>query len=180
MITFIDEARFVTFTDVYLEMDRKVPRNKELHLWRRQKGTSLNSDSLDPKPLASSLYVRVSEARCPDKRSTSVMSLFPSGWGGKVKATASAVIPTAYGRRASSTRGAPPRSGARPSRARSLESRDRWGSHGRGVARRGGRGARGTGTPRNRARHRSPRPTRRSGRCRGGGRRRAGQSPSPG
>jgi len=32
MITLIDEARFVTFTDFYFEMDRKVPRNKELHL----------------------------------------------------------------------------------------------------------------------------------------------------
>ena len=44
----------------------------------REKGTSLNSDSLAPKPLASSVYVRVPEARCPNKRSISVMSLFPS------------------------------------------------------------------------------------------------------
>ena len=44
----------------------------------REKGTSLNSDSLTPKPLASSVYVRVPEARRPHKRSISVMSLFPS------------------------------------------------------------------------------------------------------
>ncbi len=44
----------------------------------RGKRTSLNSDSLAPKPLASSVYVRVPEARCPYKRSISVMSLFPS------------------------------------------------------------------------------------------------------
>jgi len=44
----------------------------------REKGTSLNSDSLGPKPLASSVYVRVPEASCPHKRSISVTSLFPS------------------------------------------------------------------------------------------------------
>ena len=44
---------------------------------KREKGTSLNSDSLAPKPLASSVYVRVPEARCPHKRSMSVTSLFP-------------------------------------------------------------------------------------------------------
>jgi hypothetical protein len=42
------------------------------------KGTSLNSASLAPKPLASSVYVRVPEAPCPHKRSISVASLFPS------------------------------------------------------------------------------------------------------
>ena len=45
---------------------------------RERKGTSLNSDSLAPKPLASSVFVRVAEARCPHKRSMSVMFLFPS------------------------------------------------------------------------------------------------------
>ena len=47
-------------------------------LRRREKGTSLNSDSLAPKPLASSVYVLDPEAHCPHKRSVSVMSLFPS------------------------------------------------------------------------------------------------------
>ena len=42
------------------------------------KGSSLNSASLTLKPLASSVYVHVPEARCPHKRSISVMSLFPS------------------------------------------------------------------------------------------------------
>src|SRR5208337_1328041 len=44
------------------------------------KGTSLNSASLAPKPLASSVYVHVPEARCPHKWSISVTSLFPSAW----------------------------------------------------------------------------------------------------
>ena len=44
----------------------------------RGKGTSLSSDSLAPKPVASSVYVRVHEARCPHKWSISVTSLFPS------------------------------------------------------------------------------------------------------
>jgi len=44
----------------------------------REQGTSLNSDSLAPKPLTSSVYVRVPEALCPRKRSILVMSLFPS------------------------------------------------------------------------------------------------------
>src|SRR5208337_767970 len=42
------------------------------------KGTSLNSASLAPKPLASSVYVHVPEARCPHKWSISVMCPFPS------------------------------------------------------------------------------------------------------
>src|SRR5271166_4264275 len=33
---------------------------------------------LSPKPLAPSVYVRVPETRCPDKRSISVTSFFPS------------------------------------------------------------------------------------------------------
>jgi len=41
------------------------------------KGTSLNSASLAPKPVASSVYVRVPEAPCPHKRSILVTSLFP-------------------------------------------------------------------------------------------------------
>ena len=41
------------------------------------KGTSLNSASLTPKPLASSVYVHVPEAPSPLKRSMLVMSLFP-------------------------------------------------------------------------------------------------------
>jgi hypothetical protein len=57
----------------------------------REKGTSLNSDSLAPKPLASSVYVRVSEARCPHKQSISVMSLFPSSFSHPV-APASLVL----------------------------------------------------------------------------------------
>ena len=43
-----------------------------------EKGTLLNSDSLTPKPLASSVYVRVPEARSPHKRSILVTSVFPS------------------------------------------------------------------------------------------------------
>ena len=43
-----------------------------------EKGTSLNSTCLTPKPLASSVYVRVPEAPSPHERSISVMSLFPS------------------------------------------------------------------------------------------------------
>src|SRR5271157_4375187 len=46
----------------------------------RGKGSPLNSDSLAPKPLASSLYLPISEAPCPHKRSISVTSLFPSPW----------------------------------------------------------------------------------------------------
>ena len=42
------------------------------------KGTSLNSDSLAPKPLASSVYVHVPEAPSPHKRSISIASHFPS------------------------------------------------------------------------------------------------------
>src|SRR5271166_2659943 len=49
-----------------------------ISLLLREKGMSLNSDSLTPKPLASSVYVRVPEARYPHKRSISVMSLFHS------------------------------------------------------------------------------------------------------
>jgi hypothetical protein len=44
----------------------------------RGKGTSLNSASLAPKPVASSVYVRALEAPCPHRRSISVTSLFPS------------------------------------------------------------------------------------------------------
>ena len=47
-------------------------------IWESGKGTSLNSDSLAPKPLASSSYVRVPEAPSPHERSISMMSLFPS------------------------------------------------------------------------------------------------------
>src|SRR5271165_5997976 len=43
----------------------------------RGKGSLLNSASLTPKPLASSVYVHVLEAPSPLKRSISVMSLFP-------------------------------------------------------------------------------------------------------
>ena len=46
-----------------------------------EKGTSPNRASLAPKPVASSVYVRVPEAPCPHKRSISVMSLFPSSKG---------------------------------------------------------------------------------------------------
>src|SRR5271157_447520 len=44
-----------------------------------EKGTSLNSTSLTPKPkpLASSVYVHVPEAPSPHKRSIAVTSLFP-------------------------------------------------------------------------------------------------------
>ena len=60
-------------------MNRRVAEQIFSAGWgERGKGTSLNSDSLAPKPLASSVYVRVPEARCPHKRSISVMSLFPS------------------------------------------------------------------------------------------------------
>ena len=45
------------------------------------KGTSLNSASLTPKPLASSVYVHVPEAPSPLKRSISVMSFFLSRCG---------------------------------------------------------------------------------------------------
>ena len=48
------------------------------HSAGRGKGISLNSDSLAPKSLASSGYVRVPEARCPHTRSIAVTSLFPS------------------------------------------------------------------------------------------------------
>jgi len=44
----------------------------------KAKGTSLNSASLTPKPLASSVYVHVPEAPSSVKRLISVMSLFPS------------------------------------------------------------------------------------------------------
>jgi len=47
-----------------------------------RKGTSLNSYSLAPKPLASSVYVRVPEAHCPHKRPISMTSIFPSRGGG--------------------------------------------------------------------------------------------------
>jgi len=43
----------------------------------RGKGTSLNSASIAPKPVASSAYVRGTEAPCPHKRSILVTSLFP-------------------------------------------------------------------------------------------------------
>jgi len=43
----------------------------------RGKGTSLSSDSLAPKPVASSVYVRVPEAPCPHKRSISMTSFSP-------------------------------------------------------------------------------------------------------
>ena len=42
----------------------------------REKGTSLNSTCLTPKPLASSVYVHVPEAPSPHERSISVMSIF--------------------------------------------------------------------------------------------------------
>ena len=42
----------------------------------RGKGTSLNGASLAPKPVASSVYVRVPEAPRPHKRSISVTSHF--------------------------------------------------------------------------------------------------------
>src|SRR5271157_2575516 len=44
----------------------------------REKGTSLNSTCLTPKPLAPSVYVHVLEVPSPLERSISVMSLFPS------------------------------------------------------------------------------------------------------
>src|SRR5271165_1621041 len=44
----------------------------------RGKGSSPNSASLTPKPLASSAYVHVLEAPSPLKRSILVTSLFPS------------------------------------------------------------------------------------------------------
>jgi hypothetical protein len=44
----------------------------------RGKGSLLNSASLTPKPLASSVYVHVLEAPSPLKRSISVMSPIPS------------------------------------------------------------------------------------------------------
>src|SRR5271157_2948165 len=43
----------------------------------REKGTSLNSTCLTPKPLAPSVYVHVLEVPSPQERSISVMSLFP-------------------------------------------------------------------------------------------------------
>ena len=43
----------------------------------REKGTSLNSTCLTPKPLAPSVYVHVPEAPSPHERSISVTSLFP-------------------------------------------------------------------------------------------------------
>ncbi len=43
-----------------------------------EEGTSLNSASLAPKPVASSASVRVPEAPCPHKRSILVTSLLPS------------------------------------------------------------------------------------------------------
>ena len=43
-----------------------------------EKGTSLNSTCLTPKPFASSVYVRVPEAPSPHELSISMMSLFPS------------------------------------------------------------------------------------------------------
>jgi hypothetical protein len=46
----------------------------------REKGSSLNSAFLTPKPLASSVYVHVPEAPSPLKRSISVMSFFSSSW----------------------------------------------------------------------------------------------------
>jgi hypothetical protein len=45
---------------------------------RREKGSSLNSAFLTPKPLASSVYVHVLEAPSPLKRSILVTSPFPS------------------------------------------------------------------------------------------------------
>ena len=42
------------------------------------KGSSLNSALLTPKPIASSVYVRVPEAPSPHKLSISVTPLFPS------------------------------------------------------------------------------------------------------
>ena len=65
-------------TETYRESAGLITMGKSENLWdvRREKGTSLNSDSLTPKPLASSVYVRVPEAPCPHKRSISVMSLF--------------------------------------------------------------------------------------------------------
>ena len=47
----------------------------------RGKGSSLNSASLTPKPLASSVYVHALEAPSPLKRSISVRSSFPSSFG---------------------------------------------------------------------------------------------------
>ena len=57
---------------------------------RSGKGSLLNSASLTPRPLASSVYVHVLEAPSPLKRSISVTSLFPSlvhgkGWLGKME-----------------------------------------------------------------------------------------------
>src|SRR5208337_4682786 len=49
---------------------------------RGEKGSSLNSDSLAPKPLASSLYVPASEACCSHTRSIPVTSLFASPGNG--------------------------------------------------------------------------------------------------
>ena len=43
----------------------------------REKGSSLNSAFLTPKPLASSVYVHVPEAHSPHERLISVMSRFP-------------------------------------------------------------------------------------------------------
>jgi len=47
--------------------------------YSREKGTLLNSASLAPKPVASSVYVRVPDAPSPLTRSISVFSFFPSG-----------------------------------------------------------------------------------------------------
>ncbi len=57
---------------------------------RRGQGTLLNSTSLTPKPLASSVYMHVPEAISPHKRSISVTSLFPFP-GLELRTTATAV-----------------------------------------------------------------------------------------
>ena len=59
-----------------------VQSNQSLHLtaaaFQREKGTSLNSTCLTPKPLASSVYVHVPEAPSSRNRAILVTSLFHS------------------------------------------------------------------------------------------------------
>src|SRR5271157_1661460 len=59
------------------KLDRWQPPGDRQGRNGRGKGTSLNSTSLTPKSLASSVYVHVHEAPSPKLRSISVMSLFP-------------------------------------------------------------------------------------------------------
>src|SRR5271166_3553230 len=70
-VTHNDARKSISVPDTFFSF------TESLNEWR-EKGSSLNSTCVTPKPLAPSVYVHAPQAHSPHERSMSVMSLFSS------------------------------------------------------------------------------------------------------